>query len=75
MIDARTWPRGDRGFAKAVALPPQMQKPVSDIQPFRFVSFVSFNQLYYYPYMQRIKFYMCLSNTAHMSSSVFGGSF
>lgn len=28
MIDARTWPRGDRGFAKAVALPPQMQKPV-----------------------------------------------
>lgn len=39
MIDARTWPRGDRGFAKAVALPPQMQKPVSNIQPFRFVFF------------------------------------
>lgn len=28
MIDAQTWPRGDRGFAKAVALPPQMQKPM-----------------------------------------------
>jgi hypothetical protein len=42
MIDAQTWPRGDRGFAKAVALPPQMQKPVSNIQPFCFVLFHSF---------------------------------
>jgi hypothetical protein len=52
-----------------------MQKPVSNIQPFRFVSFISFNQLYYYPCMQRRRLYMCLSNTAHMSSPVFGGSF
>lgn len=26
--------RGDRGFAKAVALPPQMQKPVSESMTF-----------------------------------------